>query len=110
MLVKKSANREWISSEYPGFERSLFRNNETGGRSPVVRLAQGSHCPRHAHHGTEEVVVLTGEVSIGGVALEEGDDLFTSIGEEHNEDRDRGMQKSADALEAKIRISISLDS
>jgi len=50
-------------------------------------------------------VVLTGEVSIGGVALEEGDDLFTSIGEEHNEDRDRGMQKSADALEAKIRIS-----
>ena len=83
MLVKKSANREWIPSEYPGFERSLFRNNETGGRSPVVRLAQGSHCPRHAHHGTEEVVVLTGEVSIGGVALEEGDDLFTSTGEEH---------------------------
>jgi anti-sigma factor ChrR (cupin superfamily) len=47
-------------------------------------LAQGSHFPRHAHHGTEEAVVLTGEVSIGGVALEEGDDLFTSTGEEHD--------------------------
>jgi anti-sigma factor ChrR (cupin superfamily) len=84
MLVKKSANREWIPSEYPGIERSLFRNNETGGRSPIVRLAQGSHFPCHAHHGTEEAVVLTGEVSIGGVALEEGDDLFTSTGEEHD--------------------------
>ena len=40
MLVKKSANREWIPSEYPGIGRSLLRNNETGGRSPIVRLTK----------------------------------------------------------------------
>jgi hypothetical protein len=33
-------NREWIPSEYPGIERSLLRNNETGGRSSVVRLVK----------------------------------------------------------------------
>ena len=84
MLVNKAANREWTATEYAGIERSLFRNNETGGRSSVVRLAKGSRFPRHAHHGTEEVVVLSGTVAIGGVELSLGDYLFTNPGEEHD--------------------------
>ena len=84
MLVKKAAGREWAATDYRGIERSLFRNNESGGRSSVVRLANGTRFPRHAHHGTEEVVVLSGRVSIGGVDLGAGDYLFTSPGEEHD--------------------------
>ena len=84
MLVNKAADREWNATEYPGIERSLFRNNETGGRSSVVRLTRGSRFPRHAHEGTEEVVVLAGTVRIGGVELCGGDYLFTSAGEEHD--------------------------
>jgi hypothetical protein len=48
MLVKKAADREWSPTDYPGIERSLFRNNDAGGRSSVVRLAQGARFPRHA--------------------------------------------------------------
>jgi quercetin dioxygenase-like cupin family protein len=84
MLVNKAADREWKATDYPGIERSLFRNNETGGRSSVVRLTQGSRFPRHAHRGAEEVVVLVGIVRIGGVELSSGDYLFTSPGEEHD--------------------------
>ena len=84
MLVNKAAEREWKATDYPGIERSLFRNNETGGRSSVVRLAKGSRFPRHAHEGTEEVVVLAGTVRIGGVELTAGDYLFTGPGEEHD--------------------------
>src|SRR6202022_3649814 len=84
MLVKKASGREWAPTDYPGIERSLFRNNDSGGRSSVVRLRKGSRFPRHAHHGTEEVVVLSGKVTLGGVALEEGDYLFTTPGEEHD--------------------------
>ena len=84
MLVKKTVNREWKPTDYPGIERSLFRNNDSGGRSSVVRLSQGSRFPRHAHEGTEEVIVLTGTVRIGGVELRPGDYLFTSPGEEHD--------------------------
>lgn len=84
MLVKKAADREWKATDYPGIERSLFRNNEAGGRSSVVRLTRGSRFPRHAHEGTEEVVVLAGTVRIGGVELSAGDYLFTSAGEEHD--------------------------
>ena len=84
MLVNKAATREWNATDYPGIDRSLFRNNETGGRSSVVRVVRGSRFPRHAHHGTEEVVVLSGTVAIGGVELSPGDYLFTSPGEEHD--------------------------
>ena len=84
MLVNKASGRTWNSTDYPGIERSLFRNNETGGRSSVVRLARGSRFPRHAHQGTEEVVILAGIVRIGGVELAEGDYLFTHPGEEHD--------------------------
>lgn len=84
MLVNRSAERSWTPTDYAGIERSLFRNNETGGRSSVVRLAAGSRFPRHAHQGTEEVVVLAGTVAIGGMELRAGDYLFTTPGEEHD--------------------------
>ena len=84
MLVNKAADRAWTSTGVEGIERSLFRNNDTGGRSSVVRLVAGTRFPRHAHHGTEEVVVLAGTVIIGGAQLEPGDYLFTSPGEEHD--------------------------
>ena len=84
MLLKKSNEREWQPTPYPGIERSLFRNNDAGGRSSVVRLKQGSRFPTHAHEGTEEVVVLSGQVTLGGTALIEGDYLFTEPGETHD--------------------------
>jgi quercetin dioxygenase-like cupin family protein len=84
MLVNKGTGREWAPTDYPGIERSLFRNNDAGGRSSLVRLAAGARFPRHAHHGTEEVLVLAGKVTLGGTALETGDYLFTAPGEEHD--------------------------
>ena len=84
MLVNRAVGREWKATDYAGIERSLFRSNETGGRSSVVRLTQGSRFPRHAHEGTEEVVILSGSVRIGGVELRAGDYLFTNPGEEHD--------------------------
>jgi quercetin dioxygenase-like cupin family protein len=84
MLVNRSAERPWMPTDHRGIDRSLFRTNASGGRSSVVRLAQGARFPRHVHHGTEEVVVLAGSVRIGGVELGAGDDLFTEPGEEHD--------------------------
>lgn len=84
MLLKKAAEREFAATGIEGIERALFRNNAVGGRSSVVRLTAGSRFPRHAHHGTEEVVVLAGVVQIGGVELAPGDYLFTEAGEEHD--------------------------
>lgn len=84
MQINKAANREWAPTGYAGIERSLFRNNEQGGRASVVRLSQGSRFPRHGHEGEEEVLVLSGMVMIGGVELAQGDYLHTGAGEEHD--------------------------
>lgn len=84
MLVQKSSEREWAPSGFPGIERSLFRNNDNGGRSSVVRLAAGSRFPRHSHQGTEEVLVLAGSVRIADEDLLSGDYLFTEASEEHD--------------------------
>jgi quercetin dioxygenase-like cupin family protein len=84
LLVRKVKDRDWVATDYPGIERRLFRNNESGGRSSVVRLRGGSRFPRYAHLGSEEVVVLEGTVSIGGVELSAGDYFFTEPGEAHD--------------------------
>jgi quercetin dioxygenase-like cupin family protein len=84
MLLKEAAERDWKPTGLPGVERSLFRNNDQGGRSSVVRLEGGAKVPRHGRFGTEEVLVLAGRVSIGGVEMEPGDYLFTTPGEEHD--------------------------
>ncbi len=84
MLINKAEQREWLPTPYAGIERSLFRNNESGGRSSVVRLKKGSRFPTHLHEGTEEVLVLAGQVTLGETALSEGDYLFTSPGEQHD--------------------------
>lgn len=84
MLVNKAVGREWIATDFAGIDRSLFRNNESGGCSSVVRLTKGSLFPRHRHTGTEEVEVLSGTVRIAGEDLSSGDCLFTEPGEEHD--------------------------
>ena len=84
MLLKKASERDWKPVGHEGVERSLFRNNDTGGRSSVVRLKKGSRVPRHVHHGNEEVVVLEGSVAISGVEMRAGDYLYTEAGEEHD--------------------------
>ena len=84
MLLNRKDGREWKATDYPGIERALFRNNETGGRSSFVRLKEGARFPRHKHEGTEEVVVISGRVSLGGTVMDAGDYLFTTPGEEHD--------------------------
>lgn len=68
MLVLKTATRQWAATDYPGIERSLLYSNVGGGRSSLVRLAAGSRFPAHGHQGSEEVLVLSGSVEIGGAA------------------------------------------
>ena len=84
MLINRTEGRTWAPTPHAGVERALFRNNETGGRSSFVRLRQGSRVPTHVHHGTEEVVVISGTVRIGGDELHAGDYLYTEPGSEHD--------------------------
>lgn len=56
MLVNRSNQRAWTPTGFAGIERSLCRNDATGGRSSVARRQAASRFPRHRHQGTEEVL------------------------------------------------------
>lgn len=84
MLTRTADDRTWQPASETGVERSVLRTNEQGGRTVLVRLKAGARVPRHSHGGTEEVVVLDGRVEIGGVALDKGDYLYVTAGEEHD--------------------------
>lgn len=73
--------------ESKGFRRQRrlsFPPSRAGGPSSVVRLSSSSRFPRRTHHGTEEVVALSGSVRIGGEDLAAGDDLFTESGNDRD--------------------------
>jgi quercetin dioxygenase-like cupin family protein len=61
----------------------LRRDSATGGSTSVVRFAAGATFPAHNHPGGEEVLVLEGEVQIGGHRLATGDYLYTPPGGKH---------------------------
>lgn len=84
MDIHRAATREWAATDIAGVERCLFRNNEEGGRTSVVRLQAGSLFPRHRHEAGEDVLVIAGRVVIGGAELAPGDYLYTAPGEEHD--------------------------
>ncbi|MGZ8992709.1 MAG: hypothetical protein ACXW16_01705 [Burkholderiaceae bacterium] len=83
MLVNKTVDREWKPTETSGVERSLFRTNDAGGRSSVVRLRKQARVPRHAQTATKKWSFCP-TVLIGGVELGEGHYLFTQPGEEQD--------------------------
>lgn len=83
-MVKRSREAEWLATGTDGIERWVLRNNPAGGRTSLVRLKAGARFPRHAHEGTEEVLVISGRVRIGDVEMAQHDFLFTEAGAEHD--------------------------
>jgi quercetin dioxygenase-like cupin family protein len=61
----------------------LRRDPATGGSTSLVRLAADTRFPAHNHPAGEEVLVLEGEVEIGGHHLVSGDYLYTLPGGKH---------------------------
>jgi quercetin dioxygenase-like cupin family protein len=83
MLVNKTAEREWKATAYPESTAACSATTRRVEVPPSCVVANGPRFPRHAHEGTEEVMVLEGDVSIGGVEGRPGDYLFTTPGKEH---------------------------
>ncbi|MTI63916.1 cupin domain-containing protein [Methylophaga sp.] len=84
MLVNRAAERDWQIAEQQGIEKSVFRVNNKGGKTAIIRMKKGAHFPHHVHEGNAEIMMLDGQVLIGGVELNKGDYLYAKSGEEHD--------------------------
>lgn len=84
MLVNRGMERDWQPTEQRGVERCVFRRNEHGGRSLIMRMKKGTHFVQHVYEGNTEFLLLSGQVLIGGVELNKGDYLYAKAGEQHD--------------------------
>lgn len=84
MPLRREADRRWTLTSQDGIEICVLRSEDVGdGGSCLLRLQAHARFPMHDHPGGEELLVLSGELEIGGVVLSEGDYLWTPPGTAH---------------------------
>lgn len=76
----------WIESGLPGITmKELYTNPSSGTQTALVRLAPGTHYPKHRHVGTEECLVMEGVLRMDEITLKAGDFVVNRDGEVHND-------------------------
>ena len=82
--LKPKAQQSWSATDIEGVSVCSWRENETSGGASLVRLKRGVNFPKHNHPGWEEVLILSGQIIVGGQTLSEGDYFYTEAGEIHD--------------------------
>ena len=84
-VIRQSAEeRAFVKTEVPGVEVSPVRSHPEGGATYFLRFAEGAVGPPHTHPAGEELFVVEGEISVGGMRLKAGDYLYTAPNESHD--------------------------
>jgi quercetin dioxygenase-like cupin family protein len=77
---------EWKESGLPGITMKVLYEDQPSQRQTVlVRIAAGVHYPRHRHVGTEECLVLDGDLNMDEIRLQKGDFIVNNDGDLHND-------------------------
>ncbi|WP_343712916.1 cupin domain-containing protein [Inquilinus sp.] len=83
---------QWLASPQPGVERVMLDRvgAEQARATSIVRYAPGSSFPHHTHPGGEEILVLHGTFSEGGVHYPAGWYLRNPPGSSHRPSSSEG--------------------
>lgn len=78
----RSEKIEWRPLEEPGvsgiyFKMLRFDKKTQRGPTILLKIEPGASYPAHNHPGGEEILVIEGDVKVGGFHLFEGDYLYT---------------------------------
>ena len=86
VLAVRADEGEWRATGDAGvFVKILFADSERGQYTTLVRMSPGSRLPRHRHRGTEQCLVVEGEIASGGVRAAAGDFICALQGSVHEE-------------------------
>ena len=92
MLVIRAGEGEWRETADAGiFLKVLFADTAKGTYTTLVRMSPGSRMQPHRHTGTEQCLVLEGDVRAGDLSASAGDYICALPGSVHEElTTDRG--------------------
>ena len=76
----------WVEPGLPGFRTKLLSGGDaTGCQVMLAELTSGGRLPEHDHTGSEELIVISGQVRTEGRVLGPGDYLRAEVGTHHHE-------------------------
>lgn len=76
----------WMESGLAGITmKPLYVNESEGSQTVLVRIAAGVHYPKHRHVGTEECLVLEGDLRMNDIVLHAGDFIVNHDGDIHHD-------------------------
>ena len=79
-----SAAMDWQATPDAGFYlKPLFRDEETGESSLLMKMDPGAHAPVHSHDRFEEIFVLEGDFHDAEHEYDAGDYVARAVGAEH---------------------------
>ena len=79
--VVRSHEGGWSETPYPGVTvRMLFVDRQRRQSTLLVRMEPGTRYPAHAHAGSEECLVIEGDLRFDNLVLRRGDFLRTDPG------------------------------
>jgi len=84
VIQQRAEERAFVKTEVPGVELSPVRAHPEGGATYFLRFAEGAVGPPHTHPAGEELFVVEGEITVGGLRLKAGDYLYTAPDESHD--------------------------
>ena len=84
LVLLRAAEMQWTETGVPGVQaKNLFADRQSSRLTLLIRMSPGAVFPDHEHHGVEECMVLTGDLTIAGTTLHAGDYLRTPRGARH---------------------------
>ena len=80
--IVRGSDNDWQESGLPGITMKQLYSDATR-QTVLVRIAAGVHYPKHRHVGTEECLVLEGDLNMNDIKLKKGDFIVNPDGAEH---------------------------
>jgi anti-sigma factor ChrR (cupin superfamily) len=83
-FVRGTGDAGWIPMKVPGaFVKLLSIQKEKGYAVVLGKLDPGTYYPAHHHIGSEQIFILSGDLSVGDVQLRAGDFHSAKAGSNH---------------------------
>jgi hypothetical protein len=90
-VILHAAGRRWRRTGLHGVRyQTLFADRAANRRTVLLEMAPGSVFPDHEHASIEEVILLEGDLAIGGTVLRKHDYIRIRPGVAHGEPRSEG--------------------